>query len=190
MREDARIYSGVNYGVSAPMANANCSVGSWYIPKKYTNFKEEILNNKMSPLSLTQYGCLMDKAIVHIETNTMKGTLPTKGYLPLICKVIATMLPNITFILHKTRRMDIFDSFDVWWGHQCVVYNSLLGFLWKRGGDTVLQLSGIIMDAAFIQKHAERIEESIHWFGQSLSVHGWRTERVFIPNVWETSGIE
>eukprot|EP01084_Bolivina_argentea_P114012 203083_1 len=52
--------------------NPGSSVGDWYIDKKYDNFKDEMLNNKICKIDEIQWSNLMDQANCHILTQYAK----------------------------------------------------------------------------------------------------------------------
>eukprot|EP01084_Bolivina_argentea_P091730 165100_1 len=55
--------------------NGDCTVGEWYIAKKYDSFKRELLQNATSCISETQWIQLMEKAEIHIKTKKCREYL-------------------------------------------------------------------------------------------------------------------
>eukprot|EP01084_Bolivina_argentea_P077881 141331_1 len=60
-------------GYSLPTANGKSSLSDWYIPAKYGNLKEELLQNTICTLSENSYNILYSKALIHQQTSEVRN---------------------------------------------------------------------------------------------------------------------
>eukprot|EP01084_Bolivina_argentea_P031241 57825_1 len=72
--DDAHNLANFNsYTRDPPTANFGCSVGDWYVDRKYENFKTELTNNGIRGIGSVQWNVFTGKAKHHMRTNYVKA---------------------------------------------------------------------------------------------------------------------
>eukprot|EP01084_Bolivina_argentea_P000772 1421_1 len=156
LQDDAHLWSQTYLG--APEANKDCLVRDWYIARKYSNLKEELICNAITCISTHQWDNLYAKSTVHLQTTKVKEMECWRSE----SSVCYDLYPNAPFAIGHLIAMQAYCNFD----NLCVKFS-----------ETYRKVSGHETDDYLRKRHANfahlgrLTRECVECFGTTIS-HG------------------
>eukprot|EP01084_Bolivina_argentea_P115804 205866_1 len=105
LQDDAHLWSRTYLG--APEANKDYLVSEWYIARKYSNLKEELINNQIACINTIQWKNLYTKSTLHVRTTKVKEMKCRRSEMKCY-----DLYPNAPFAIGHLIAMQAYCNFD------------------------------------------------------------------------------